>query len=601
MNISRGVAYAAAVVAPLLLLLDLQTTFPEDWSDHLWIIGYYGEYFHQHGELPKMVNIASAVGLAHPIFYGYLLYPLLAPLSAVLGAALALRVGLVLITTIQFWATLTAGRNIFRNAGLNYTVAASVVWATYSLTNLYNRGAIAEYFATACLFTAVAFTTAMATETANPRRYFFGWLAGGFLVLTAGAHPPTAVLTGAFIILLGVGIAISVLSGQLKITRPAAVGLCVAAGLGAAILAPWIYVCHLFGDKLSVAKVSRELFFYFEKCDSLWGRFAPYPYDLQSTESGIYDFGTAYLEAPINVVLLAILAWNLELCRRARKEIPRPAAVSRFTAAKTILAMAIAWFVFLAAVSVSPSLATAFRFFAPYIQYAYRLVSHCNVALLVAVFTSGVLVAKRGGYLRFQPETNAVVAACLAIAALGLLIKLQHAGVVTKQGDPPEFTFGSHDRTKLISKLQAQLAGAYDVPSFVPELEKIKAVDALTVVLPVGLTGQEFGKVGSTKFEMKKPGWVTTNVVVFPWTKLLVDGGKLPAVQTAQKDHFFAVYLPEGAHELQAEFQPDHLWVALHRLSQITVAIVLFINVAWAAVRLFFRTETGPPSTPATT
>ncbi len=596
-NIFQGVAYVTAVVAPLLLLMDPSASFPEDWSHHLWMIGYYGEYFRQHGDMPVVMNIASVVGVAQPVFYGYLLYPLLAPLSAILGAAWALRIGVALITTVQFCAVLTAGRNIFRNAALNYTVAASVVWATYSLTNLYNRGAIAEYFATASLVTAVAFAAAMATETSSARRYFFGWLAGCFLVLTVGAHPPTAVLTSAFMVLVGLCAAPGVFTGQLKVTRRTAALLGAAAGLGAIILAPWVYACHLFSDKLSVAQISRTFFFCFERCDSLWGRFAPFPYDLQSTESGITDFGTAYLEAPINVVLLAIAVWNLELLRRARKQIPSAAGL-RFSVIETLLALALAWFLFLAALSVSPSVADNFRFFAPYVQYAYRLVSHCNVALLVAVFTSGVLVAKGGGYHRFRHETNVVIAACLATAVLGLLIKLQHAGVVTRQHDTPEFAFGNDHRAKLISQRHAQLVEAYDVPTFAPSLDKTEADHALTIALPVGMAGAAFGKVGSAKIELKKPGWVGTNVAVFPWTKLLVNGEELPAVQTARKDRFFALHLPQGTHDIQAVFQPDRWWVLLHRLSQITVMIVLAISTAWAVLHLFFRPRPAPRSHP---
>src|ERR1017187_7551265 len=144
-RILRGVGYGAAVVAPLLLLLDLQANFPHDWPNHLWIIGYYGEYFWQHGDLPTLVNIAPAVGMALPVFYAWLFYPALGILTAAVGVGLAVRLAAFGMLAIQFYALISAGRKIFDQPRMAYTVAVSVIWGTYSLTNLYNRGALAEY------------------------------------------------------------------------------------------------------------------------------------------------------------------------------------------------------------------------------------------------------------------------------------------------------------------------------------------------------------------------------------------------------------------------------------------------------------------------
>ncbi len=176
--------------------------------------------------------------------------------------------------------------------------------------------------------------------------------------------------------------------------------------------------------------------FWLEKCDSFWGRFAPFPYDASATENGIYGLGAAYLEAPINVVLLGILGWNLELCRRRWV---KPADRRPFPA-RIVLVIACGWFLFLTALSLSPGFAGNFQFLAPYIQYVYRLVTHCNAALLVAVLVSGAWVASLGDYRREQQTTNLVAAVGLTVALLGLWMKLQHAAVVI---GPENARFGS--------------------------------------------------------------------------------------------------------------------------------------------------------------
>ena len=114
----RPLALAVVALAPLVLLFDLRAWFYADWDINLWLVGYYGEYFKGHGHMPGAVNIASAVGISAPVFYGYLLYPALGLVSAGLGAAWALRVGIVLLVAFQCYALLCAGRIAFRNRGL---------------------------------------------------------------------------------------------------------------------------------------------------------------------------------------------------------------------------------------------------------------------------------------------------------------------------------------------------------------------------------------------------------------------------------------------------------------------------------------------------
>lgn len=579
-RILTGVAYGAAVVAPLLLLLDLSASFLRDWPLHVWAIDYYAAYFRAHGDLPGVINLPSAVGVALPVFYAWLLYPLLGILSAVAGTALALRLALLGLVAVQFYALISAGRKILGHRGYAYTVAVSVIWATYSLTNLYNRGALAEYFGTGFYATALAFAASAAATDPGASRRFHGWLAGVFLLLAIGAHPPTAALAAGFTVLLGAGLIAGWRHWSLKLAGGDRAVLAGGVLAGAIILAPWIYANVVLGGQLSITHAAGGFQFRPDQCDSFWGRFAPFPYDGTAVENGIYTLGTPYLEAPINIVLLGLLLWNLELGRRLYRRPGAGGSIISDSPVREVLIVGIGWFVFLTVLSLSPWLAGRCGAFAPYIQYVYRLVSHANAALLIAVFASGAAVARHGGYRQFQHQTEVVLAVGLTVAVLGLGIKLQHAAVaaVPDAGPPPSLVAG-----------QREIAQAYDTPGRVRNLRDEEARTAVPVAFPVSRSGTDFGDAGALRIERAQAGWVKTNAVVFPWLRVESDGQAVSADQQAQTGHFLAVHLPAGIHELRAVWQPDRAWAVLNRLSQAVFALVLLVTVAWAAVRVWPR------------
>lgn len=591
-RILRGVGYGAAIVAPLLLLLDLSANLPLDGPNHVWMVSYYGEYFRQHGELPTFFNIAPAVGMSFPVFYAWLLYPALGVLSAGVGPALALRLAVFGLVAIQFCVLLTAGRKIFGAPGLAGTMAGSVIWATFSLTNLYNRGALAEYFATGFLVAAIGFGGLAALAASAPARWFHGWLAGFFLILIVGTHPPTAVLAAAFLALLGAGLALSWWRGRLTLPPGTGWQLAAIAGVGAVIIAPWLYASLRFGHQLAVTLAYQDLIFRPDHCDTFWGRFAPFPYDAASTESGILSLGAPYLEAPINMVLLGLLGWNLELCRRAGGRPVRAASAPKIFPPREILAASTGWFLFLAVLSLSPWLAGYVGFLAPYVQYVYRLVSHINAALLVAVLASGVLVARSGGYRRHRHQTSLVMAVCLTVAILGLWIKLQHAALVVTTSARPVYSSAGE---------RVEIARSYAVTGPVRRLDATEEASASRLTFRPGQAGVQFGEMSPARVKMEKAGWVLTNAVVFPWMKFERAGRELRGEEVARIGQFQAIHLPAGEQEIRPVWRPDPVWSTLHRLSQFTFLVVLVLTVAWAAFRLGFSrgAAVAPASNPA--
>ena len=578
------------MLAPLGLLINPQVNFSRDWPTHFWMVEFYGDYFRAHGGFPIVMNNSVAVGVAVPVFYTWLLYPLLGMLAAVIGTGMALRVALVAMVTIQFFAVLGAGRKIFGHAGLAIAVATSVIWATYSLTNLYNRGALAEYFAAGFFCTSIGFAASAAVMAGSVRR-FHAWLAGFFLLLALGTHPPTAVLGGAFTVLLAAACSVGTRGRLFKMSRRGALYL--AAGLlaGALILSPWVYASVALGSRLVVTQGTQGFIFQPDQNDSFGHRFAPFPYDTATMKYGVYgdDHGTPYLEAPINFVLLGILMWTLVRLRWSLGK-SRDGRAGDASLPRAILVVALGWFFLLAAISVSPPLAGFFAFLAPYVQYVYRLVTHCNAALLVGIFAAGFLVSGRGGDRRFRHETNMVVAIGVTIAIVGLGIKLQHGAATALPAD---------NLATVALGNPVDLTRAYATPGMLRSMTVAEVENAVPLRFPVERAGPRFGDMGSATIQLGRARWVVTNAVVFPWMTLEIDGKKPDAHQLARLEHFVAIYLPAGVHEIRPVWRPDPVWSVLHRLSQACFLVTLVFTVAWGTARLGLHRKHEHQASPA--
>ena len=570
----KAAGVAAVALLPLLPLRHLTAIFPGDWTNHQWMVTYCAEYFRSHGAFPVSYNCASAVGNAAPVFYAWLLYPLLGLLATVTGPAAAVRLAVAGLVVLQFCCVAAAIRKTSGHRGIAWVAAASVVWGTYALTNLYHRGALAEFFAMGFFVSALASGVSAWAGASAADRWFHSGRAGLLLLLTVGTHAPTALLAAGFVGLLLAANLPRLWRWCRDGSRRGGLAVAGVVLAGAVVVAPWVYANVKFAGELAVTQSVQEFIFRPENCDSVFARFAPFPFDGAAWSYGPEDTGTAYLEAPVNAVLLGFVIWNVFLLRRLRATDGDAKPVSG--AAKATFVVAAGWFGFLATLSLSPAFAGAFRSLAPYVQYAYRLVSHCNAALLVALAASGAWVASRGGYGRFQRETRWMVALGAAVALLGVGIKLQHAAGMAR---PADFRPASAHRKLLES------AHDYDVPRTVRELGAGDAARAATVAFPVSHAGADFGEVGSCSVDFKEAGWVKTNAVVFPWLEILCDGRAVPGPELSQTDQFLAVHLPAGRHELRCVETPDPVWRGLRRLSFATFGLLLAISAVWALPR----------------
>jgi hypothetical protein len=577
----RRIALLVAWLVPAWWLFDRHAAFSLDWGQNLWMTGYCGAYWRAHGVLPMTFNSASGVGSPLPLFYGYVLYPLLAPLAAFLGSALALRCGILAVLALQVHAGQAAVKHIIPHWRVGFAITLSAVWSIYALTDLYNRSALPEYFASSLSVAAVGYLVAATSEPQIHRGRFFGWLAALCGLLAAGSHPPTAAMTG--IVMVGaVGVLGAMALGRGKLRRGYASlgGAWAAAVVSAVILIPWIELKLLFLPQLSAVAPPGPLMYLRDRCDTWLGRFSLLPYD-PTRRLAPAAVSTPFLEATVSGGLLILLIWTASLWWRLRRAKAYPVISGWERSAPAMFGVSILGFAWLTLASLPVGAGIWPEFLSHYIQFGYRLVTPANLALLLGVLAAGSAAARRGAFKLRRRETTLVATGVLLFTGLGVMIKLGHAGAIRGETSPPEYGFGG-DRAPIVTRGNDYLDSLHGTPGMWPALSAEDHRTAAQISLPVDATAEHFGRVSAAQLDQAAPGWCVTNITAFAWSALKVNGRFAQAGELEHWENHLAVRVPAGHSTIEWSWQPDRRWLLLHRLGRWTLVVALAVTALWA-------------------
>lgn len=575
MKVARRCFYLISLLLPLFYLKDLRATFYSglDWNNQLWLIGYFGEYFRHHFVMPTEINTSNAVGITIPIFYGTLLYPLIGFVSSFTGASLALRLSCFVMLAVQFSGIYCASRSIFRSRLISYALAITSVWSVYSLTNLYNRSAITEYFATGLMMASIGFIFSALLEDKLYGKLNFIWLAAISTILFLGIHPPTAFIGGIYFILLGFLLltfwtkyrlfSVPVLTSVLL--------LCIILGL---CLAPWIYATLTVGPHLIQWNHPGVIQFFPDRSDSWIGRLSPIPYDKLSNIKPITKVSTPYLETSINFGYILILGFLIIIALKDLKLILE----SKYSFLKqtfiSVIGITLIWITFISLLSTSRELASHFLFLNQFIQFAYRFVSHINAALLVLIFSVGVLLKLSDILLRNKKNLTVIALFCIGCAGINLYIKLAHAKSVLIIEDSKEYLL-SEDRSNLAKDGRIGLAHMYATPDKKLLLSESEYKTAVNLNFRVSTSGPDFGAVYTSRIHLEHSSWVITNVVTFPWSKIILNNKELDSKRSSPDGTFIAIFLPKGDSYLQWHWRANPIWRVLNILSSVSFLLMI--------------------------
>src|SRR5262249_49154719 len=126
--------------------------------------------------------------------------------SSILGSGLAIRCFAVGTLVLQFFVVFRSLTAVCIQRNTALTVATLLVWGTYSLTNLYNRSALTEFFSLSLLTCSISTLLVLFLKVDEEEIKLSSWLQPGFFyALAAVTHPLTAAFGGLFMIAIGMG------------------------------------------------------------------------------------------------------------------------------------------------------------------------------------------------------------------------------------------------------------------------------------------------------------------------------------------------------------------------------------------------------------
>lgn len=578
---------AVAVLAPMCHLVrpGLWPNHP-DYDSVAWSIAYAGRYHEVHGSFPVALDSDRFAGNLQPIFYAPLLFPMLGPVANAIGVAETMSwfavacwllqfvlVGCLAGRVMQGRMPLAASGQLNRRQSFPWRplmVAAMTCWTIYPLTNLYHRGAYAEFVATSLLTSAVA-AGGLALLARSPRHGIAMWaLCVWCGVLAAGSHSITAIVGGVVAGLL----ALAALKIGSATSRRRHVGLIAAALISSVVLSPWLYAAAKFGGSSEVARLTGRLV-HEPLHDGPLARFSPFP----TNETAPDSFPGHHTQ--INSPMLLLLAWllvRLAIWRRSARGRDRARLAVNYRHWGPLLRVSGALIAITLIVSTSATVAKLLPSGFSFIQYAYRLNSYTNLAILTATIATLAMLRVRSRwtaaatcrpYPIFGCRTESIVwLIAIVLSAGGMIAKVALATGNLVPSELSDRWQQSPDSLAIAPKryfVQKNYVSADDTRLLANE--PVVSLKRITpIALPIGV-GREFGKTQDAIVEQAAHGWVLTNVAASPWNVLWLDGRPIAPEDTRHATKQLAVFVPGGRHTLNYRPTPDPVWTWLNFVS----------------------------------
>jgi hypothetical protein len=542
----------AAALFPCLLLLPFKATYAVDWINIQWIAAYVGEFFARHGSLPAILNTPENIGMPYPVFYGPLFFKMTGFLSAFISSGVVFR----LVIFALFFIQLRLVRRVLLGRGVSEPLAIGtaclVTWAIYPLTNLYSRGALTEFFAAASLTLALCYLFELFSAKDRREKILKAFQLGFCAMLFVGTHPITALYGITFLI---VAFAFLFLETGWKESRQNLAFLFIPGFLAVIVIAPWVYSILQISKDTLLTSTWGGVMDYGKTIDWAVSRFFPVPFDVRMLHNGPSAVSTPYLEAQVNVPLLILaIAATVNSWKRP---IRWPVFGS------WVLFLILSW------MSVNHRLLNLLP--KPYlmIQFAYRMVTYINLATFAAFVFA--LNPKRNPS---RDLSAALISFCVALSFAGVWVKSVH-GITNRNMGGPSGLFLSEKARKELVHMPHYFYGDWAYAT--PALSKMLTPDELTHSQehPFEVGDQaDFGVVRPLVLDQKSPSWIRTQVQIFPWNEIRVDGKMVPIQELRVWSRFnqgkpyhgyyyTAVWVPQGRHSVTYQFAPDSIWTEM--------------------------------------
>ncbi len=299
---------AHCMLAAFLLLELVHLLVPKpfyvDWVNHVWILEYYTQYLREHWTFPPTINVEQGFGNPMPLFYGIFFYPLLAFASLLTGADLALRLCFAVLLMAPVGACYVLYQSLLKNTVLAIYLSISTNFSIYQLTNLYSRGALTEFFAYQLILlgTLISYHALLNKTKISDALFAFGFAC---FVFAMGAHPVTLYLFCIFVCPI---IVIYIFNHRSDFGNFSTLKLLFFSMSSMIILIPWLINTMIYQKILKIT--NSKLHYFPQSIDSLWAKIGFFYLDQRVLDGGIFGTPTPFLDAPLPLILMTIVAFN---------------------------------------------------------------------------------------------------------------------------------------------------------------------------------------------------------------------------------------------------------------------------------------------------
>ncbi len=543
---------------PLLLLIDPNAHFRADYVAHAGQTAATSNMIRAGAWLPHATNTIQLVGdptisIAgrwHLLVTGYA--------AILVGAPLAVRFLILTVTLLQVKTLYRSARTLGAGQWAALAITATSYWSTYSLNNLYNRGAVAEFLATSLVVSAMSLL--IIWWKAESREQSIAAFCG-LAVVIAGftfTHPLTGINGSA--VLMVEALALALIYG-LSARRLALVAG--GALLVVVMLSPWLCLLLLHPPSESAIASTFSLR-RFAGLDEAWLRLLPLPLNRMPLEYGHPYFVTqaSTLLLPLGIVLLSTRSAAVPAGRRGR-----------YWALMLGIA-ALAAFVFY--ISLNESLDEFLPNFIKTLQYAYRLVAPLNNLMLLLVLL-GIAAVPRPDLSGLQKR---LLTGIVAVALLGVFINLYKSS--------PEVVFTKFGAGNGL--LHKALVPPYPYLRVLPDASDLEKFDLSNGCSYAQVRAANDGircttewvdlrfdpRSGHAIASGKEPSgpWLTTNIVYYPWNRLYLDGHEVPGEPF---QNFLRIPYRADWQSLRYKLVPEKIYVFLDGLSVLLAGALLAI------------------------
>lgn len=550
-----------------------------DWTNNLWMVQYYADYFDKNYRLPLVFNTSNNItsvadiGIAYPQYYGYIYYQIMGlitfacsnvKLCYFLTSSILIALIMSSIIDICSW---TKKERYFA------IVAFVIVSNTYLFTDVFSRGAVVEYYAILLLYFTVVYFLRIITVDENQNEYlrdisffFLGWM------IMVGTHPITAVY-GSVIIFMLMLVNVRLLK---KISRECSfsIGVFVSFSIVSAILAvsPWFYLVIRNVSQLKISSSIHALQLYHERFSYLGSnfltRFIGFPFDPHSLLYDLNKVSTSNMDTQVNLPMLLLyigtIAYLIYIARKQHVKVGETVNINLL-----VIVFAI---VFGIVISVSHPTMWISRILDKLFgsaQFAYRFITYFDISLMIGTVYNLWYISKMERIWNTD-YFKILFAICITLSVHNLCISYTHT--LANMKEVPHFAVESFHMPPTF------FASAYAYESrLFPELKE--SIDVTQVNIPVAKDTLQAGEI---TFTLERDGIVKTNVAASQYNEILLDDERIPAEQlynSISKDTqlgTLAFFTKKGTHTIRYRCDMPKTFTILRSMSYVVFFLLVF-------------------------